>query len=115
MQEVYIVGGHIVDDQRKEGNVFTIPSNKFAEFNMFLDPLAAKTVMESDLDIKLIPLKAQHKVTSFPRILKALHLSHRTPESKFARRLLSLLHRLQKKHQLYHHMVIMTFSISPIA
>ena len=105
MQKVYIVGGHIIDGQREEGNIFTVPSNKYAEFNIFLDPLAAKTVIGSHLDITLILLKAQRKVTSFPSILEALQLSYRTPESSFAHRLLSLLHRLQKQHQLYRHMV----------
>jgi len=105
MQKVYIVGGHIIDGQREEGNIFTVPSNKYAEFNMFLDPLAAKTVMEANLDITLIPLKAQRKVTSFPAILENLQLSYRTPESIFAHQLLSQLHRLQKEHRLYRHMV----------
>ena len=105
MQKIYIVGGNIIDDQREEGNIFSVPSNKYAEFNMFLDPLAAKTVMESNIDITLIPLKAQRKVTSFPAILKNLELSYKTPESIFSHRLISLLQILQKKHRLYHHMV----------
>lgn len=107
MQRIYIVGGHIIDDQIKEkGNVFTVPSNEYAEFNMFLDPLAAKTVIDSDLNITLIPLKAQHIVTSFPAILENLEFSNSTPESSFTHGLLSLLQKLQKKHSLYRHMVI---------
>ncbi|KAJ3687604.1 hypothetical protein LUZ61_016768 [Rhynchospora tenuis] len=42
-ESIYIVGGNIKDEENKEGNVFTIPSNRYAEFNFFLDPLAAKT------------------------------------------------------------------------
>ena len=75
MQKVYIIGGHITEGKREEGNIFTVPSN------MVLDPLAAKTVIESNLDITLIPLKAQLKVTSFPAILETLQLSYGTPES----------------------------------
>lgn len=71
---------------------------------MFLDPLAAKTVLESDIDINLIPLNAQHKVTSFPTILKSLQLTNKTPESIFTHKLLSLLHTLQQSHKLYNHM-----------
>ena len=57
MQNVYVVGGHILDECDEKGNIFTVPSNKYAEFNMFLDPVAAKKVIESDLPITLIPLK----------------------------------------------------------
>ncbi|KAK3200392.1 hypothetical protein Dsin_023807 [Dipteronia sinensis] len=58
IQEVYIVGGNIDNDTNK-GNVFTVPSNEHAEFNIFLDPLAAKIVFESKLNITLIPLQLQ--------------------------------------------------------
>ncbi|XP_072960994.1 nucleoside hydrolase 3-like isoform X2 [Typha angustifolia] len=106
MIEVYIVGGHLIDRHGEKGNVFTVPSNEYAEFNFFLDPLAAKTVLESDLDITLIPLSAQRKATSFRVIRQTLKLSRTTPESSFAYRLLTLLHKLQTKHQVYHHMDI---------
>ncbi|RWV88850.1 hypothetical protein GW17_00049035 [Ensete ventricosum] len=106
IQDVYIVGGQVIDGKNKTGNVFTVPSNKFAEFNMFLDPLAAKKVMESNLRITLIPLSAQQKVSSFKRTLQNLKLPEMTPESIFAHRLLSLLYKLQQKQpKLYRHMV----------
>ena len=105
MQKVYVVGGHIVDKDDSKGNVFTVPSNRYAEFNMFLDPLAAKTVLESSLDIALIPLSSQRKAASFASILKALMHADHTPESSFVHRLLLLLHDLQLKHRLYRHMV----------
>lgn len=108
MQEVYVVGGQVIDGKDKTGNIFTVPSNKFAEFNMFLDPLAAKKViMESNLSITLIPLSAQQKATSFQSILQTLEHGKKTPESKFAHQLLSLLYKLQQqKPKLYHHMVV---------
>jgi inosine-uridine nucleoside N-ribohydrolase len=87
------------------GNAFTDPSNRYAEFNMYLDPLAAKTVLQSTLDITLIPLSSQRKAASFQAIIDALKHSDHTPESKFVHRLLVLLHDLQQKHKLYHHMV----------
>ncbi|KAF8401588.1 hypothetical protein HHK36_012533 [Tetracentron sinense] len=104
IQEVYIVGGHISYDNKEKGNVFTVPSNEYAEFNMFLDPLAAKTVLSSELDITLIPLGIQRRVSSFPKILERLQYTKKTPEAVLARRLLSRLHRLQQKHHRYHHM-----------
>ncbi|OQU77984.1 uncharacterized protein LOC8085119 isoform X3 [Sorghum bicolor] len=106
IEKVYVVGGHIRGENDSKGNVFTVPSNRYAEFNMFLDPLAAKTVLESSLDITLIPLRSQRKVASFKSILHALKHTDHTPESSFVHRLLLLLHELQQKHRLYHHMDI---------
>ncbi|KAM2963955.1 hypothetical protein FF2_021805 [Malus domestica] len=104
MQDVYIVGGHLSSNDRDKGNVFTIPSNEYAEFNIFLDPLAAKTVFESSLNITLIPLGIQRKVSSFSKILERMRWKKKTPEAHFARRLLSRLYRLQQLHHRYHHM-----------
>lgn len=70
MQEAYVVGGHIRDENDSKGNVFTVPSNRYAEFNMLFDPLAAKTVLESSIDITLIPLVSQRKAASFQSILQ---------------------------------------------
>ncbi|KAE8658756.1 receptor-like cytosolic serine/threonine-protein kinase RBK2-like [Hibiscus syriacus] len=104
IENVYIVGGHISRSQLDIGNVFSIPSNKYAEFNMFLDPFAAKTVFESGLNITLIPLDSQRKVGRFPEILERLQLTRKTPEVQFVNRLLFRLHTLQQTHHRYHHM-----------
>ncbi|XP_015085586.1 uncharacterized protein LOC107028866 [Solanum pennellii] len=104
IQDIVVVGGHINHDNTDKGNVFNVPSNKFAELNMFLDPLAAKTVLSSDLNITLIPLGIQRKFSAFPTILKRLHLTKKTPEVIFVKRLLSTLHQLQKTHPRYKHM-----------
>lgn len=105
MQDILIVGGHINYDNTEKGNVINVPSNRFGELNMFLDPLAAQTVLSSELNITLIPLGIQRKVSVFPKILERLHLTKRTPEAIFARRLLSRLHNLRKIHPRYQHMV----------
>ncbi|KAL5768411.1 hypothetical protein ACOSQ2_015194 [Xanthoceras sorbifolium] len=102
IQEVYIVGGNIDNDDNK-GNVFTVPSNEHAEFNMFLDPLAAKTVFESKLNVTLIPLHMQKRVSSFCASLTGLRTENGTPESAFCWRLLSRLRQLQQRHSSYHH------------
>ncbi|KAH7842120.1 hypothetical protein Vadar_001712 [Vaccinium darrowii] len=104
IQDVYIVGGNINYNNTEKGNVFNIPSNEYAELNMFLDPLAAKMVFDSGLDITLIPLGIQRKVSAFPNILERLRVCKRTPEAIFAMRLISRLHRLQQKHHRYQHM-----------
>ncbi|KAI3948172.1 hypothetical protein MKX01_014771 [Papaver californicum] len=104
VENVYIVGGHISNSVKDLGNLFSVPSNKYAEFNMFLDVMAAKIVLESELDITLIPLNVQRQVSSFPEILRRLQLKKKTPEAVFTHRLLSRLYRLQQKHHRYHHM-----------
>ncbi|XP_012492990.1 nucleoside hydrolase 3 isoform X1 [Gossypium raimondii] len=107
IQGVYIVGGHIgnVYDNSK-GNLFTVPLNKYAELNMFLDPLAAKEVFTSSLGITLVPLQMQRRVSSFSTILSRMNATTQTPELVFARRLLSRLWQLQQQHYRYHHMDI---------
>ncbi|KMT03598.1 hypothetical protein BVRB_8g192710 [Beta vulgaris subsp. vulgaris] len=88
---------------RREGNLFTVPSNKYAEFNMFLDPLSAKMVIESKLPITLIPLEAQKRVRSFRSILDNLSRTKKTPEERFTHRLISKLHSLHKERGRYQH------------
>ncbi|XP_070042242.1 nucleoside hydrolase 3-like isoform X2 [Nicotiana tomentosiformis] len=104
IQDILIVGGHINYDNTEKGNVINVPSNRFAELNMFLDPLAAQTVLSSELNITLIPLGIQRTISVFPEILERLYQTKRTPEAIFARRLLSRLHHLQKTHPGYQHM-----------
>lgn len=103
IEDLLIVGGHIHHNKEK-GNVFNVPSNEFAELNMFLDPLAAKVVFDSELNITLIPLDVQRKVSTFPKILQKLYMTRKTPEVLFARRLLSRLQHLKMAHPAYKHM-----------
>ncbi|CAN8244078.1 unnamed protein product [Cochlearia groenlandica] len=104
IKEVYVVGGHINRENSSKGNVFTVPSNVHSEFNMFLDPLAAKTVLESGLNITLIPLATQRKLRSFQEILDRLYASAKTPEAMFVKRLLARLQALHRNHKRYTHM-----------
>ncbi|XP_010492928.1 PREDICTED: uncharacterized protein LOC104770230 isoform X3 [Camelina sativa] len=103
IKEVYIVGGHINPEKSDKGNIFTISSNAYAEFNMFLDPLAAKTVLESDLNITLIPLATQRKLSSLQTMLGTLYSSRKTPEAQFVKRLLARMQELHQKHRRYTH------------
>ncbi|TYI66937.1 hypothetical protein E1A91_D09G262100v1 [Gossypium mustelinum] len=104
IENVYVVGGHINRSHLDKGNVFTIASNEYAEFNMFLDPFAAKTVFESGLNITLVPLSIQRKVGQFLKTLERLKLTRKTPEVRFVKHLLSRLQALQRTHKRYHHM-----------
>lgn len=105
IQDVYIVGGHMRNGNMAKGDVFTVPSNKYAEFNMYLDPLAAKTVLESRLNITIIPLAARHSISSCRSMLERLYKARdATPEAQFAYNLLSTLHHLQQTRRRYGHM-----------
>ncbi|KAL5541760.1 hypothetical protein UlMin_009470 [Ulmus minor] len=104
IQDVYIVGGHIKSGQKDKGNVFTVPSNKYAEFNILLDPYAAKTIFESTLNITLIPLGVQRRASSFPKLLERLSRMKKTPEARFSLSLLTRLNNLHQKHSRYNHM-----------
>ncbi|CAA2961061.1 inosine-uridine preferring nucleoside hydrolase [Olea europaea subsp. europaea] len=103
IQDILMVGGHINNDKSDKGNVINIPSNEYAELNMFLDPLAAKMVFDSGLNITLIPLGIQQKVSRFQKVLERLYLTKKTPETLFARRLISRLHQLKQTHPRYQH------------
>ncbi|XP_010546907.1 PREDICTED: uncharacterized protein LOC104818832 isoform X2 [Tarenaya hassleriana] len=104
IKEVCIVGGHINHNETDEGNVFTIPSNKYSEFNMFLDPLAAKIVLESDLNITLIPLATQRRLNSLETMLNGFRFARKTPEALFVQSLLTRFHELHQNHHRYQHM-----------
>ncbi|CAI0466570.1 unnamed protein product [Linum tenue] len=106
IQEVYVVGGHLSNGNGDKGNLLNKHPNEYAEMNMFLDPYAAKTVLESSLNITLIPLEVQHKLSSFSKLIQRLNKwTNKTPEALFTNRLLSLLNSLQQDHHRYQHMV----------
>ncbi|XP_047172572.1 uncharacterized protein LOC124840549 isoform X2 [Vigna umbellata] len=104
IQDVYVVGGHISSTVKDKGNIFSVPSNQYAEFNMFLDPLAARIVFESEVNVTLIPLNTQRKSSSFSAFIGELRRTRRTPEAVFSERLLSRLYHLKQSHSMYQHM-----------
>jgi len=61
LKEVVIMGGAV----RTRGNV-----TPFAEFNFFVDPTAAKIVLESGLPITLVPLDVTHQVFLTSRVME---------------------------------------------
>ncbi|KAL8139595.1 hypothetical protein V2J09_005616 [Rumex salicifolius] len=106
IQDVFVVGGNVDYTKEERGNAFTIHSNGYAELNIFLDPVAAKTVFQSELNITLIPLGVQRKVNSFPHIIDRLYETKKTPEVTFARHLIHQLQSLQRQSHRYQHMDI---------
>ncbi|KAL6581839.1 hypothetical protein OROMI_005853 [Orobanche minor] len=101
IKEIIIVGGHLSKNKGNRGNVINIASNKYAELNMFLDPLAAKTVLDSGYNITIIPLIVQRTVRRFDRVLHNLR-TKKTPEALFAGRLLSRLQFLKSTYRKYY-------------
>jgi pyrimidine-specific ribonucleoside hydrolase len=63
LKEIVIMGGAV----RTGGNI-----TPHAEFNFFVDPLAAKRVLESGLPITLVPLDATHQVPLTAEIMDRL-------------------------------------------
>jgi inosine-uridine nucleoside N-ribohydrolase len=61
LKEVAIMGGAV----RTRGNI-----TPYAEFNFFVDPLAAAIVLESGLPMTLIPLDVTHQVFLTPTIME---------------------------------------------
>ena len=62
VEEMVVMGGAIhVPGNLGDGGLFKT-DNKTAEWNMFIDPYAARAVFQSDLKIRLIPLDATNTV-----------------------------------------------------
>jgi inosine-uridine nucleoside N-ribohydrolase len=74
LKEVVIMGGAV----RTAGNV-----TSYAEFNFFVDPLAAKIVLESGLPITLVPLDATHQVPLTPETMEDRVSPFQNPFSQF--------------------------------
>jgi purine nucleosidase/pyrimidine-specific ribonucleoside hydrolase len=74
LKEVVIMGGAV----RTGGNV-----TPHAEFNFYVDPLAAKIVLESGLPITLVPLDATHQVPLTPQLMEERVKPLHNPFSQF--------------------------------
>ncbi len=61
LKEIVIMGGAV----RTKGNV-----TPHAEFNIYVDPLAAKIVFESGLPVTLVPLDVTHQVHLTPSLIE---------------------------------------------
>lgn len=90
IQEIVIMGGAFqVPGNLADGGVFETP-NKTAEWNMFIDPLAARIVFRSGVPIRIIPLDATNKVVIDLAFLEEAQSRARSPLGRFVARILDL-------------------------
>ena len=79
IQELVIMGGAVrVPGNLADGDVLKTP-NKTAEWNMYVDPLAARMVFRSHANIRLIPLDATNKVRIDAAFLREFTARAQTP------------------------------------
>jgi inosine-uridine nucleoside N-ribohydrolase len=80
---IYVMGGAV----RVEGNVGNSGvgvENKFAEWNIYIDPVAANIVFNSSTLITLVPLDATRDVPITRHFYQALENNRNTPETNLA-------------------------------
>ena len=88
IQEIVIMGGAVrVPGNLADGDLFKTP-NKTAEWNIFVDPLAAGIVFRSGIPIRLIPLDATNKVPIDVAFLRDFAASARSPLGRFVTQVL---------------------------
>ncbi len=88
VEQIYIMGGAL----QVPGNVYYSGvgiDNKDAEWNVFVDPLAAKLVIELGAPVTLVPLDATNKVPVDLDFFRQLESNRRTPEAEFVYQVLS--------------------------
>jgi inosine-uridine nucleoside N-ribohydrolase len=79
IQEIVIMGGAVrVPGNLQDGGVFHT-QNSSAEWNMFIDPMAARIVFRSGVPIRLIALDATNKVKITPEFLREFEAKARSP------------------------------------
>jgi pyrimidine-specific ribonucleoside hydrolase len=89
IQEIVIMGGALnVAGNLGDGGYF-ITSNTTAEWNFYMDPLAASIVFSSGAPIRLIPLDATIQVPIKIELLDTLTTNGKTPLEKFAAEILA--------------------------
>jgi pyrimidine-specific ribonucleoside hydrolase len=78
IEMVYIMGGAV----HVAGNLGSdVKNNQAAEWNIYVDPLAAKIVFESGVPITLVPLDATNQAPVTAEFYRQLQASHLTPEA----------------------------------
>lgn len=77
------MGGAVrVPGNLADGGLFHT-ANKAAEWNIFIDPLAAQIVFRSGIPLRLIPLDATNKVPIDLKFLREFQSSARSPLARF--------------------------------
>lgn len=88
IQEIYIMGG-AVESKGNVGNSGVNIQNEYAEWNIYIDPVAANIVFKSGIPIVLIPLDATDDVPVTRDFYEALDKNRNTPAAKFVYELLT--------------------------
>jgi pyrimidine-specific ribonucleoside hydrolase len=79
IQEIVIMGGAVrVPGNLRDGGVFHT-NNGTAEWNIFIDPLAARIVFRSGVPMRLVALDATNKVHIGPEFLRQFEAKKLTP------------------------------------
>jgi len=78
IKEIYIMGG-AVESKGNVGNSGVNIQNEYAEWNIYIDPVAANIVFKSGVPIVLIPLDATEDVPVTRNFYKALDKNRNTP------------------------------------
>lgn len=86
---IYIMGGAINVSGNLQGGMET--DNTSAEWNIYVDPLAADQVIQSGVPITLVPLDATNQVPITRAFYRGLTQDATTPEAEFVNRLLGML------------------------
>jgi len=88
IKEIYIMGG-AVESQGNVGNSGVNIQNEHAEWNIFIDPVAANIVFNSGVPILLIPLDATADVPVTRDFYNALEKNRNTPAANLVYELLT--------------------------
>jgi len=89
IREIVIMGGAVrTPGNLTDGDVFHT-ANKTAEWNMFIDPWAARIVFRSGVHIRLIPLDATNKVPIGAEFLREFQSAARSPLGKLVAQVLT--------------------------
>src|SRR5215216_3635684 len=88
IREIYIMGG-AVDVEGNVGNSGAGIQNEHAEWNIYIDPVAANIVFHSGIPITLVPLDATKNVPVTRNFYKVLDKNRTTPTSNLVYQLLT--------------------------
>lgn len=99
--ELVIMGGAVrVPGNLGDGDLYKT-DNKTAEWNIFVDPLAARIVFRSGLPIRLVPLDATNKVPVGLAFLKQFESSAHSPLARFVSQVLESDRKSIEDHYFY--------------